>query len=158
MSTKNAQRLIDRLLAQLGIMLGIDGLVLDEDNTCILEIDEVEVLMCWDAEVDRLLFDAVLGAPDSEFDQLLLETLLTANYLRLDLGGAVIGINPDRQQFTLSQRLDIQAMDEHGLAMLLSEFSDHAVAWRARIAQAVTTHKSPVNLTENTIPAGHLRV
>lgn len=121
-----AQQLIDRF----AYTVGLPALAFDEDATLALQFENgLVVLLGVDASETWLTllssFAGSAGPKSAEF----LESLLLANFLWTETGGATLGIDGHNGPLTLQKRYRISELTYPAFETELNGFLDSAFAW-----------------------------
>jgi hypothetical protein len=125
------------VLAAFGASLGLEGLALDEYQSCTLAIDEVMLTMQWKGDSQILLVYAPVGLIDQDApDPGLLWQLLEANCLGRGTGGLVLGLEPGLGAVILSGQLPTHNLEPVVLERYIESFANMADEWRGRLAEA----------------------
>ncbi|MCL1889258.1 MAG: type III secretion system chaperone [Desulfovibrionaceae bacterium] len=124
------------VLQAFGSSLGIEGLALDEYQSCTLTIDEVMLAMQWKSEAQTVLIYAPVGMIDQDnLDKNLLVQLLEANCLGLGTGGLALGLQPGLGAIILSGQLSTHNLEPVVLERFIEFFTNMADEWKGRLAQ-----------------------
>lgn len=125
--------IIDLLSKELGIAIEI------EEDTCAIRAgaaDGVSVVILL-RDIDRrgaVLMEADLGVPPPEGREVLYRTLLEANDLFRDTGGATLSLDPVRGRVRLQRVEPADALAYGGVGRAFAAFADTAAAWRSLVA------------------------
>ena len=122
----------DELLKALGDQLGIE--LTQDDGTCALQVDDMEVRIHHLAQADLLLLDAEVGAPPPQGLDGLHQTMLNANYLHAGTGAATLSRKSDDGTYHLQQADWLGRLDGASLADALERFIDTLEMWRRLLA------------------------
>lgn len=133
----DVQRRIDAALAALAAELELEGLVLDEDDQCLLEIDDQALLMQHfaEGEAEAVVLYVDLGPLAPRAERAAMRALLVANTSWRETGGGALGLAPDSGHATLMSRLDLAGIDPDGFVDRVGDLVEAAAAWRARLAE-----------------------
>lgn len=134
MSFENAKR----NLVELGKALGLDGLDFDENNTCILAIDnDFSMHMTYETTSKKLyIYSPLLDSFPSDQDILmkLYETLLRGSILGGQMAGGGVGIAPEEQLILIHSTLDMAAAFPDSLKDFAPLYVEIVDAWRKACA------------------------
>lgn len=125
---------IHALLQELGKLINIPGLALDDDQTCTLDIDGQPIALRWLEESDTLLAYGVLmrDAPESVP---LLRFLLKANLFGAASKGLHIGLHAPSNAFVMSGTVAVSSLDAESLGTYLGFMADSVALWKAKISE-----------------------
>ena len=138
------------VLQAFGASIGVEGLALDDHQSCVLSIDDVMLTMQWMQDSETLLVYSPVGMIDKNAvtADLLLQ-LLEANCLGMGTGGLTLGAQPDFGAVVLSGRLPTHNLSPVVLERFIEFFASVADEWSKRLAetqpeQAPDTSDMPV--------------
>ncbi|MCL2029299.1 MAG: type III secretion system chaperone [Deltaproteobacteria bacterium] len=124
------------ILEAFGASIGVEGLALDEHQSCTLAIDEVMLTMQWIEDSEVLLVYAPVGMIDNKVgDNRQLLQLLEANCLGQGTGGLTLGVQPEFGAIILSGQLPTQNLNPVGLERFMEFFTSMAEEWSRRLAE-----------------------
>lgn len=127
------RRTVDGLVSDLGRALGLDGLALDDGGRLRIKLDEIEVLLAFDAEDNALWLASDLGRIPASLRGDMLSRLLAANLLA-SARGPTFAIDSDTGAVVaMSELLDAQ-LDYGDLEAALLAHVGEAERWSAAIA------------------------
>ncbi len=142
------RRQADILIGDLATQLGIPTLALDENNMCMLAIDDAQqtVSIAYDPTAGSFnlvtCLDAIAPSPAR------IALALAANFERPSAGGASLAIEPSSGTFVLQRRWLTPDLGVGGLPGALLAFLDEAGAWTGRLAsidEAAPTASGPAH-------------
>jgi hypothetical protein len=145
MNSANRER-ADRLLAEFGALIGLDGLALDEAGNAQLAFDEVFVNLDLDEARNALVATAPLGdtqAPD------VYARLLDANLFWSGTAGGTIAREPVTGSIVLLHDFPLSEHDSTSFSSALEGFVDAAETLAADIAAGGTSDRSDADLPQN---------
>ena len=122
----------DELLKALGDQLGVE--LPQDDGTCALQVDGMDVYIHHLAPADLLLLDAEVGAPPPQGLDGLHQAMLNANYLHAGTGAAILSRKSDDGTYHLQQTDWLGRLDGESLADALERFIDTLEMWRRLLA------------------------
>lgn len=131
----NAREHVDLALAEVGSRIGLDGMLLEEDGSAVLMLDEIVVNLELDEAADRLLMYASLGRPAGGREALY-KALLRGNFLWGATGGATLSLDPAEGDVMLQQAATASTLDGTALEGLLEGFANAAESWAGRVSAA----------------------
>ncbi|MDL2279128.1 type III secretion system chaperone [Desulfovibrio sp. OttesenSCG-928-G11] len=122
------------ILSSYGEAIGIEGLCLDEQACCMLELNGTLTTLMWHEGADTLIVYAPIGIVAEETDRALLyRELLEATAPGGETGGMAIGLDPELDLLTLSVALPGPALNAPMLCEFLDFFADRAACWRMTV-------------------------
>jgi hypothetical protein len=127
------------LVTQLGQVVGIEQLELDEEGAAAVEVDDfvIDLQAYEDAEVLLAAIDLGPLPPGSEAAAMRL--LLHGNFSWRDTGGGVLALSPDQDRIVLIARFEAELMDGDELEERIDALTVAAADWRQRLAEAAAT-------------------
>lgn len=134
------------LLEQFGAALGIPGLCLDEQHTCMLSIDAVTLSLEWHEPSRALTVYAPVGKLDKDCGNDVLRALLTANCLGAQTGGFCLGLEESLNVLFLSGQYISSTPSVIELERFIQFFVDKANIWLEKVEE----------LTQGTPKTAHL--
>lgn len=145
MSLENAQE----NLVEFGKELGLDGLQFDENNTCILGIDDqFSMHLTYEPNSDRLFVYSPLldGFPDNKDHLLkLYERLLEGSMLGGQMAGGGCGIAIKEQLVLMHSTLDMAHAYPSALRAFAPLYVDSVEAWR-KICKDLAEGREPTDV------------
>lgn len=132
----SARDALSALLGELGEVIGIGRLELDEGDGCALAFDERLVLnIAWEEETGLAALYVELGGIRDEQRPALHAAMLAANFAGRDTGGGALGIDPRSGAAVLVRRVDPRGLTAGELEHLLERLVGAAAAWMTRLAE-----------------------
>ena len=148
-----AQDYFTPVIQAFGSSIGIEGLALDEYQSCMLFVDDLTLNLQWKSESEALLVYAPVGMIDKDApDTAQLIQLLEANCLGMDTGGLTLGLQPAFGTVVLSGQLPTHNLEPVVLERFINFFVEMAVEWADRLEQPQTGPKTPSEMPA--MPAG----
>lgn len=129
----------DRLLAALGLQVGITDLGLDDAGCCVLSFDSTVVNFEADEETHRLFLYADVGDAPLHLTEALYRDLLAANLLWRGTGGATLSLDDTRRRFVLAHAVPVDRISDADFVETVERFADIAETWARRVAE-IETH------------------
>lgn len=129
----------DRLMAALGLQVGITDLGLDDADCCTLSFDATVVNFEADAETHRLFLYVDVGDAPEHLPEALYRDLLAANLLWRGTGGATLSLDEARRRFVLAHAVPVERISEVDFVETVERFADIAESWTRRVAE-IETH------------------
>jgi hypothetical protein len=124
------------ILRAFGASIGVEGLALDEYQSCTLAIDDVMLTMQGANDAETLLVYAPVGMIDNNaLDSGLLLQLLEANCLGKGTGGLILGLQPGFGAIILSGQLSTRNLSPVELERFIEFFVSTAEEWGKRLAE-----------------------
>jgi len=125
------------IVKALGDRLGLEGLELDEDDSCTLRFGEaLEVTMQLDD--DAFVLSAEVGVAPAPAEPAMLEALLEANLFWSGTGGATLSMDPSSRRVFLHERCLASALAPDRLETMLERFVNAAESWAAKVSEGGT--------------------
>jgi Tir chaperone protein (CesT) family len=147
MSRENAEA----NLTELGKELGIEGLKFDENNTCILGIDDqFSMHLTYEPNSDRLyIYSPILdGLPKNDSIKLkLYEKLLEGSMLGGQMAGGGVGVAVNEELILLHCTLDVASVPSAGLRTFAPLFVETVEKWRKVSEDLSEGRETSVDLT-----------
>ena len=137
------QEELNQAIGAIGEMLGIDGLCLDSDNCCALQVNQdfgVEIF--FHDGTDKLVFLSEIGQVPKGSSNRVCRKMLEANLLWQKTGGATLALNGETNEAFLNLQVSIRELDRVALLKLLEGFSDYVEYWREELEADAAT-KTP---------------
>lgn len=137
MAEESKNRMVDRLLTDLGNEMGIGGLVFDESDSCLLQFDEkITVLLLYEGRENVIyLFSYVGSLPEDERkSNVMLIKMMGANYRWQEAGGATLSIRPGDNDVVLTRKMEMDAIDINKLKSAVSDFVLAQEKWAVEMA------------------------
>ena len=137
---------INALFSELGSQLGMDQLALDENDHCVLRIDEgSDIHLEYLEESGLLLMVSALPGIEAEYKAAVYEIMLKGNYLWQDTYGATLAIHPETNAVIVEHKMNVAniapgSLQEHvsGLDALVQGWQEHI----KEIIEAIDLEKS----------------
>ena len=128
---------IEGVLARFADEVGIEDLVLDENDSALLVVnDDLEIRLLYQEHFPGLI--AASPLPDQSGNRLrLLRQLLRANLSWELTQGGTFGMLPKDKQLMLCRLLPLTETDSTQFEQMISGFADHALAWRQHILETL---------------------
>jgi len=127
--------MIDELITQIGSVIGLPALKLDERGlACVRIQDAPDLSLEYDEAARCLHLYSVLGSLPQDSSTSVLTALLAANAFGAKTGGAAIGVDDLNGDIILSTRIETSQFPPTTLLGLLERFVHNAEQWAKRIA------------------------
>lgn len=143
-------------LKEFGKELGLEGLEFDENNTCILGIDdEFSLHLTYEPNSKRLyLYSPLLdGLPrDEKFKLALFQKLLEGSMLGGQMAGGGVGVAVKEELILIHCTLDMEHAVSSALRAFAPLYVETVEKWR-KICQDISEGRDP-GVTKSTPPAG----
>ncbi|MDL2279125.1 type III secretion system chaperone [Desulfovibrio sp. OttesenSCG-928-G11] len=124
------------ILSSYGQAIGIEGLRLDGQDCCMLDLNGALTTLMWRKEADSLIVYAPIGIVAEETDKTLLyRDLLQATTPGGETKDMAIGLMPEMNLLTLSVTLPGAALSAPMLCRFLDFFADSALYWQESVAR-----------------------
>jgi hypothetical protein len=143
---------ITLLLNDLKEAIGLPEFELDEDGYACLALDEVMLNLEFDEETNRLMLYSPLGEIPASGCEALYETLLEANFLGQQTGGATLGLQREDNAVVLHQAVSLAGVTSVQFQGLLETFVDAAETWMGKLAGVEGTPGSATRSADPSSP------
>ncbi|NIZ02152.1 type III secretion system chaperone [Thalassospira lucentensis] len=135
---------IQALFAELGQQLGMAELALDENNHCILNIDDGnDIHLEYLESEDLLLLVSALPPAAEKHQAKIYDILLKGNYLWQDTYGATLAIHPETDAIIIEHKMRIDAIEPGSLQDHIAGLDTLVRAWEERIGEVVAEQDTP---------------
>lgn len=125
------------LIKELGALMNMPQLALDENGTCQLVFDKcIEVNFEQSPDGQALFLYSVVSAIPPEGREAFYEQLLEANLFGGGTGGATFAVNPDSGEVVLFQTVATETVEFSAFAKMLESYVDQLQSWSERLANA----------------------
>ena len=121
------------LVEDFGRRVGLD-LKLDENGTCALAVDGMNVTIQDVSEAYAVGIWGKIGAPPPEGLRQLYEMMLDANHLFRATSGATISRDPESGDFYLCRLLDLRVLESEAFFQAVEKFVNTLETWQKVIA------------------------
>ena len=126
---------LQTLLLKFGQRVGIADLALDDDNYCMLRLDDTLSLSIeFFAAGEQVIFTARVGTLPREQRNALLQAIAEANFHWAGTGGGTLSLNPQDDSVYLQFREASTQMDQQRFENLLQALVHNTERWAARLA------------------------
>lgn len=136
---------VEKSLKQLSLELGILQLRLDENDSCVLPLENgTNILITFDTVTERLFMYAVIAnsLPPSAEDRLeLFETLLEGSLLGREMAGGGVGICSRNNLIIMNVCVDVAHADEYALVSVARPFMTSVQHW-LEVVKRITSRGS----------------
>jgi len=143
MSYQNDLGQVHLLVSELGALLGVPDLALDEKGICSLGLDEVVVNMEFKADADMLMFYSVVATLPEVGREQMLSTALGANLLWGETRGDTLALAEQSGAILLQRQMPLEGLDVQGLAASLESFTNQCEGWAARFGGSPAPERNP---------------
>jgi hypothetical protein len=135
----NLREYVNGLLQEIGKSLDLPGLVLDENDHCVLLFDDKVVLnMELDNDKELLIIYSYIGEVPFEGRETIFEALLESNLFWKDTQGATIGIDRQTQTVVLAFPIELPLKRKENFEERLALFVDITESWINRLEKMST--------------------
>ena len=129
---------IQALFAELGQQLGMAELALDENNHCILNIDDGnDIHLEYLESEDLLLMVSALPPVEEKHQAVIYGTMLQGNYLWQDTYGATLAIHPETDAIIIEHKMRIDTIEPGSLQEHIAGLDTLTRAWEERIGDII---------------------
>lgn len=125
-------QVIQKLINELGIELGLEGLTLDEFGYCCLEFPEKTINLEADEQGTVFAYAHLGSLPEQDREDFYAK-LLEANYFCQETGGGTIGIDREANVVVLMMQTHVAMLNSGDLHRVLQNFINVAVTWSQRV-------------------------
>jgi hypothetical protein len=132
---------IHSLLRELGSIMGLASVELDERNACRLIFDNnfvVDLEASDDAQVLHLV--GTIGNVPADADIRFMRGLLSANFMGQDTGNAALALDELNNEIVLYQRVHVDSFDVSGFVSELEAFVNRLEEWQSRLKASFAPH------------------
>ncbi|VVE48064.1 hypothetical protein PIN31115_04501 [Pandoraea iniqua] len=128
--------MIDELITQIGSVIGLPALKLDERGlACIRIQDAPDMNLEYDEPARCLHIYSIIGSLPDDAPAQTLASLLSANAFGARTGGAIIGIDDLNGDVVLATRIESSQLPPTTLLGILERFVHNAEQWVKRMAE-----------------------
>lgn len=120
--------LFSNLMRDFGQIIGLEGLVPNDDNECVLEIDNFIVTLSGQGDDFLLIYSTVGTLPEKNREDLYAR-LLSGNYFFAETGGATLAVNPDGGDIQFLYGVNVKGMDAGALSRIMENYLDRLEHW-----------------------------
>ena len=148
MSLQNDLSSVHLLISELGALLGVPDLALDESLVCCLGLDDLVVnLEVNEKDATLLLYSVVASLPDTGREPLLM-TALSANLLWGETAGDTLALAESSAAILLQRQMRLESLDIQSLAAGLEHFANQCEHWIATLGEptAAAPSASPAGI------------
>lgn len=120
----------NELVANLGVLIQVDGLVFDEDKTCVILLDD-KILFILELveDLNAIIISVVLGNLPVEGRESMLYELLSANFYWNKTDGGTIGIDDETDVVTLCYLLNFPLKDDNDFPATFEKIANISEYW-----------------------------
>lgn len=121
------------LLADFGQISGIDDLVFDAEGRCFLQVEDVDVELCYLSQVEAILIQIAVGFVPIGPKPSYFATLMIANHTELTQGYGSLSIGSDDGYIYYSERAYTRHMSAGELVERLVYAARRSKFWQAQL-------------------------
>lgn len=144
---------VQLLLADLGGLVGISSLALNEKGQCTLVVDErIEIGLSFNDGDDSMIVASVVGRMPAEAASDVYAMLLDANFFWRGTGGATLGVERDSGAIVLVEPVALPGLQIGRLEARLGGFVKAAREWTDRLSAPTDVSEA----TAETFKAGDI--
>lgn len=130
------------LISELGALLGVPDLALDESLICTLGLDDVALsLEVNEKEGTLMLYSVVALLPDADRESFLIAAL-SANLFWAETAGATLALAAQSSAILLQRQMLLQSLDVQQLAACLEQFANQCEQWTAKLGGSAADDSS----------------
>lgn len=131
----NDQAIFSALIRDFAALIGLDGLVADEDGRCGVVVEgAAPVILQYVAANETLVLYTVLGALPAEGRTTILEFCMAANLLWQGTAGATLGLDSADDSLVLARQFPVNQLEPGVLMDAVRQLSDTAMGWQRELA------------------------
>jgi len=130
------------LISELGGVLGVPELVLDESGICCLGLDDVVVNLEYKTDTGMLMLYSVVATLPEEGREQMLSSALGANLLWGETKGDTLALAEESGAILLQRQMPAEELDVQSLAASLESFTDACERWTEKLGQAAAQESS----------------
>ena len=128
---------LSSLVRDLGAVVGIPDLRLDEDNRVNLMLDDVPLSIELAGSGEAVALYSLLDQlPAGGDDASVFRQLLNANYLHRETEGATLGVESESRNVVLIREDSLMSLDAHMFETIIERFVNLAAHWRQVLSAA----------------------
>jgi hypothetical protein len=118
------------LMREFGAVAGLENFTPDENNECVLGIDNFVVTLGTLTGETILIYAAVGKLGETNKDELMAR-LLAGNYFFAETGGATLAVSPLNNEIQLIYGVRLQGLDAQSLVTILENFLERLDYWHS---------------------------
>lgn len=127
----------NELVANLGKRIKVDGLVFDDEDNCIILLDDkILFILELSEEIKSIVFSIVLGNLPVEGRQAILYELLSANFYWNKTEGGTLGIDEETDIVTMCYLMGIPLEDDTDFEIIFEKLANISEYWIDRLQEA----------------------
>ena len=120
----------NELVANLGRLIRIDGLAFDQEDSCVILLDDKILFVLELAEdLNGVVFSVILGNLPIEGRETMLYELMSANFYWSRTGGATIGVDDETDIVTLCYLLTFPLKDDSDFEVTFEKLANISEYW-----------------------------
>lgn len=129
---------INALFSELGSQLGMDQLALDENDHCILQIEDgSDIHLEYLEQSDLLLMVSALPPIEADYKAVVYEAMLKGNYLWQDTYGSTLAIHTGTNAVIVEHKMSVANIVPGSLQEHISGFDALVNGWQERIKDLI---------------------
>lgn len=127
----------NELVANLGNVIHVEGLVFDDEDNCNILIDnKILFILELDENAKIIIFNIVLGTLPIEGRQNMLYELLSANFYWNKTEGGTIGIDEQTDIVTMCYLMNLPLKDDSNFELVVEKLAQASEYWIDRLLEA----------------------
>lgn len=133
----NIREKANELVANLGTVIQVEGLIFDEEDSCIILLDnKILFILELDEDSKTIVFNIVLGNLPIVERQNVLYELLSANFYWNRTEGGTIGIDEQTDIVTMCYVMDIPLENDSEFEVIFEKLANASEFWIDRLLEA----------------------
>lgn len=133
----NIREKANELVSNLGKIIQVEGLVFDEEDNCIIMLDnKILFILELDEESKTIVFNVILGNLPIVGRQDVLYELLSANFYWNKTEGGTIGIDEQTDIVTMCYSLDFPLENDSEFEAVFEKLANASEYWINRLLEA----------------------
>lgn len=133
----NIREKANEFVANLGKIIHVDGLIFDDDDSCIILIDnKILFILELDEDAKTIVFNVVLGNLPIMRRQEVLYELLSANFYWNRTEGGTIGIDEQTDIVTLCYTMGLPLENDSDFEFIFEKLANASEYWIDRLLEA----------------------
>lgn len=129
------------VLSSFGKRIGIPELCLDEQNQCMLQVNDVVFNLQWTEKTETLLLYAPVGKLDKNCHAEVYRRLLAANCLGAETDGFQLGLEDSLDILMLSGQFTLPAINDNQLEGCIRALVAAASKWTNKVARLTSAQQ-----------------
>lgn len=133
----NTREKANELVANLGKIIQVEGLVFDEEDSCVILIDnKILFILELNEESNSIIFNIILGNLPIVGRQEVLYELLSANFYWNRTEGGTIGIDEQTDIVTMCYVMEMNLENDEEFEVIFEKLANASEYWIDRLLEA----------------------